>query len=55
MEVFNILVFNKNAKREEYFLKNQLHNISTFFDVLPNFPFATREMMKEYFLSTWYI
>ena len=25
------------------------------FDVLPNFPFTTSEMMRDYYLKTWYI
>ena len=34
---------------------NRFHNILRLFDVLPNFPFTTSEMMDHYYLSTWYI
>ena len=34
---------------------NHFHNILRLFDVLPNFPFATREAMRDYYLQTWYI
>ena len=29
---------------------NQFHNILRLFDVLPNFPFTTSEMMGDYYL-----
>ena len=37
------------------FIHNQLHNILRLFDVLPNFPFTTSEMIRDYYLQTWYI
>ena len=53
--------FNKSIKDEfkiqsnihnENFLRiyNQFHNIFRLFDVLPNFPFTTRETMRDYYL-----
>ena len=34
---------------------NHSHNISRLFDVLPNFSFTTSEIMREYYLQTWYV
>ena len=36
-------------------IHNHFHNILRRFDVLPNFPFTTSEMMRDYYLQTWYI
>ena len=34
---------------------NHFHNILRLFDVLSNLPFTTSEMMRGYYLKTWYI
>ena len=39
---------NKDKKRtKENFADNHFHNISRFFDVLPNFPFTTNETKHD--------
>ena len=49
------LVFKKSEISKEKFAGNQFHNILRLFDVLPNFPFNTREKINDYCLQTWYI
>ena len=43
----------QNAK--ENFANNHFPNILRLVDVLPNFPFTTRETIGDYYLETWYI
>ena len=40
----------KDQKYEMGQVYNHFHNISRLFDVLPNFPFTTSEMMCDYYL-----
>ena len=37
-------------KQTEKFRENHFHNIFTFCDVLPNFPFITNETMRGFYL-----
>ena len=49
---FNIEAKNKVMKyflQEYTFYNNQFHNISRYFDLLPNFPFSTSETMDDYY------
>ena len=34
---------------------NHFHNILKLFDVLPNLRFTVSEIMRDYYLQTWYI
>ena len=42
-------------KRELFLTYIHFHNILRLFEVLPNFPFTTSEMMRDCYLQTWYI
>ena len=41
----------KDQKYEMGQVYNHFHNILRLFDVLPNFPFTTSEMMSNYYLQ----
>ena len=42
-------------KRELFLTYIHFHNILRLFEVLPNFPFTTSEMMRDCYLQTCYI
>ena len=51
----DIPLTSKNCRQAKFCLVaersyNHFHNILRFFDVLPNFPFTTSEMMGDYYL-----
>ena len=45
----------KARNAEEKFLDNQLHNILRLFNVLQIFRFTTSEVIRDYYLQTWYM
>ena len=54
-ECANIVKKNIKCEVQQAQCYNHFHNILRLFDVLPNFPFATSETMRNYYLQTWYI
>ena len=44
------LAVNKNKKSKGKFADNQFYNILTLFDILPNFPSTTFQIMCDYYL-----
>ena len=48
MTVFNNWSCSKRHKEKKNFEDNHFHKILRFFDILPNFPFTTKEKKPDY-------
>ena len=50
LSIFDPKVYGSHTAKLGLYIYNRYHNALRLFDVLPNFPFATSETMRDYYL-----